>query len=409
LQFQPLTTALTTSEFRTECSRPSAGSLRILHVMRAPVGGLFRHVLDLARGQVARGHRVGLVADASTGGEHAEASLARLAPDLALGLTRVAMSRQLGPSDIATRAHVARRAAEVAADVVHGHGAKGGAYARLVPSARAIRVYTPHGGSLHYAWTSPAGCLYLAAERLLLRRTDLVLFESAYGQAVFTAKVGKVPACARVVHNGVASDEFIPIAPVAHAADLVFVGELRLLKGVDVLIEAVAILSQQGKKLTATMVGDGPDRGRFEAMAAAHGLSHSIDFVGAKPAREAFALGRTLIVPSRAESLPYIVLEAAAAGVPLIATRVGGVGEIFGADASALVPAGDAQALAWAIENAVRDPAVAHATAQRLQARVRASFSADAMTQAVLSAYRDALSRRHGSATTRDKPVLNLS
>jgi hypothetical protein len=65
--------------------------------MRAPVGGLFRHVLDLARGQVARGHRVGLVADASTGGEHAEASLARLAPDLALGLTRVAMSRQLGP------------------------------------------------------------------------------------------------------------------------------------------------------------------------------------------------------------------------------------------------------------------------------------------------------------------------
>ena len=213
--------------------------------MRAPVGGLFRHVLDLARGQVARGHRVGLVADASTGGEQAEASLARLAPDLALGLTRVAMSRQLGPSDIAARAHVARRAAEVAADVVHGHGAKGGAYARLVPSTRAIRVYTPHGGSLHYAWTSPAGCLYLAAERLLLRRTDLLLFESAYGQAVFEAKVGKSPACARVVHNGVAPDEFIPIAPVAHATDLVFVGELRLLKGVDVLIEAVAILSRR--------------------------------------------------------------------------------------------------------------------------------------------------------------------
>lgn len=49
-----------------------AEELNILHVLRAPVGGLFRHVIDLARGQAARGHRVGLVADASTGGEQAE-------------------------------------------------------------------------------------------------------------------------------------------------------------------------------------------------------------------------------------------------------------------------------------------------------------------------------------------------
>src|SRR5271165_7392116 len=104
-----------------------AGGLNILHVMRAPVGGLFRHVVDLARGQAACGYRVGLVADASTGGAEAEARLASLAPHLALGLTRVAMSRQLGPRDATARTHVARRAAEVEADVVHGHGAKGGA------------------------------------------------------------------------------------------------------------------------------------------------------------------------------------------------------------------------------------------------------------------------------------------
>src|SRR5215468_5603064 len=98
-------------------SGASSDSLKILHVMRAPVGGLFRHVMDLARGQVARGHRVGLVADASTGGAQAEAALADLAPTLALGLTRVAMSRQLGVSDIAAVRHVARRIAAGGADI----------------------------------------------------------------------------------------------------------------------------------------------------------------------------------------------------------------------------------------------------------------------------------------------------
>src|ERR1700754_878806 len=143
--------------------------LNILHVMRAPVGGLFRHVADLTRGQAARGHRVGLIADSSTGGAHAEATLAALSSELALGVTRVPMSRQLGTSDAAAVVHVTRRAAKVAAHVIHGHGAKGGAYARLArlpalpgdgaSSPRAIRAYTPHGGSLHYRWGTPAGIL----------------------------------------------------------------------------------------------------------------------------------------------------------------------------------------------------------------------------------------------------------
>src|SRR5687768_5821203 len=111
-----------TALMKREHQMVSSGTLNILHVLRATVGGLFRHVIDLARGQIARGRRVGMVVDASTGGAAAEATLAQLAPELALGLSRIAMSRQLGVRDIAARAHVARRAMEVAADVMHGHG-----------------------------------------------------------------------------------------------------------------------------------------------------------------------------------------------------------------------------------------------------------------------------------------------
>ena len=368
--------------------------LNILHVMRAPVGGLFRHVADLARGQAARGHRVGIVADATTGGDQAEAVLADLSTVLALGITRVPMSRHIGPRDLAAVAHVSARVAAAAVDVLHGHGAKGGAYARLAHRRGGIRVYTPHGGSLHYSWASPSGFLYLTLERLLLRRTHLFLFESAYGRDIFRRKVGDPGATARVVHNGVAPAEFAPVTVGTQASDVVFVGELRVLKGVAVLIEALSLLAREGRKVSATIVGEGPDRAAFEALVAACGLRGGVAFVGARPARAGFALGSLLVVPSLAESLPYIVLEAAAAAVPFIATRVGGVPEILGLYSAELVAPNDPAALARAIAQALREPAAKRLAGARIQARVREAFSIDAMTEAVLAAYADARAAR---------------
>jgi glycosyltransferase involved in cell wall biosynthesis len=370
--------------------------LNILHVMRAPVGGLFRHVCDLARGQAARGHYVGIVADAASGGERADAAFAELAKALALGITRVPMTRNLGSGDIAAIDHVERRVAETGADVLHGHGAKGGAYARLARNHGAIRVYTPHGGSLHYRWSAPAGLIYLTAEVILKRRTELILFESQYGRDTFVAKVGEPgpDVLVRVVHNGVTDSEFLPITTDVDATDLVFIGELRALKGVDVLIEAVAFLARDGRRVTATIVGDGPDRGAFEAAVAARDLAGAVHFTGAKPARSAFALGRTLVVPSRAESLPYVILEAAAAGLPIIATNVGGIPEIFGPETGDLVPPGDPVALAAAIAAALHDRAARHSASLQLRSRLRASFSVDAMTDGVIDGYRAALALR---------------
>jgi glycosyltransferase involved in cell wall biosynthesis len=162
------------------------------------------------------------------------------------------------------------------------------------------------------------------------------------------------------------------------------------------LIAAIAMLRRDGAQITATIVGDGPDRAAFET--AARDLPSSstpaISFVGAKPARAAFALGRLMVVPSRAESLPYIVLEAGAADVPLITTRVGGIPEIYGPDSDGLVTPGDAGALARAIGTAMGNPSGRADLAKRLQARIRDQFSVDVMTEAVLAAYGKALAGR---------------
>jgi glycosyltransferase involved in cell wall biosynthesis len=174
-----------------------------------------------------------------------------------------------------------------------------------------------------------------------------------------------------------------------------------VLKGIDVLIDAIAQVTRDWRAVTATIVGEGPDKAALERKVKALKLDAAVRFVGAMPAREAFTRGHVLVVPSRAESLPYIVLEAAAATVPMIATSVGGIPEIFGPDAANLVPAGDAAALARAITAALSEPAIARAATWRLRMRVGSAFSAAAMTQSVLAAYREALARaapaaRHG-------------
>jgi glycosyltransferase involved in cell wall biosynthesis len=372
-------------------SRP----LKILHVFRAPVGGLFRHVMDLVQGQSARGHQVGIVADSLTGGENADRRFAELAPRLALGANRIPMGRYPGFSDIAATRAVTATIARVQPDIVHGHGAKGAAYARLAGMPpHAIRVYTPHGGSLHFSPWSISGLIYITLEKILKSRTDLFLFESEYIRELFEARVGAPRAMVKVVRNGVAESEFAEVATAPSATDLLYIGELRFLKGIDILIDAIARLSRSGRTLTATIVGDGPDREALLARAKAHDVCELVHFQKPMPAREAFALGKVMVVPSRGESLPYVVLEAGAAAKPLVATKVGGIPEIFGPEAVRLIAPGNCAALMTALSDAVNDPETMRASSLAVQARIRNVFSLKGMVDGGLSAYVEALARK---------------
>jgi glycosyltransferase involved in cell wall biosynthesis len=309
-----------------------------------------------------------------------------------LGLSRIPTHRHLNPGDVASLSHVVRRIAQSEVDIVHGHGAKGGAYARLAfGGGRPLRVYTPHGGSLLFSHDSLAGKVYLTTDRLLMLRGDLYLFASQFSAVAFARKIGRPRGLVRIVHNGVTRAEFEPVAPAGDATDLIFMGELRQLKGVDLLIDAVNILRGEGRNVTATLIGEGPDAAAFHSQAERLRLTDAIRFRPAMPARQAQSLGRVMVMPSRMESLPYVVLEAAASAKPLIATRVGGIGEIYGPLSAALVPPDDATALARSIAKALDGPQSAAELAGQLQQRVAASFSLDAMVEGVLAGYRAGL------------------
>jgi len=371
-------------------------SHRIIHVFRAPVGGLFRHVFDLARLQAAAGHQVGIVCDASTGGERAARAFEELAPSLALGILRVPMHRNPHPSDLKALHVLAERARITGATVLHGHGAKGGVYARAarVTGADPIRAYTPHGGSYNYKPGTIRHRFYMGVERLLALRTDLFLFESEYVAGRHRAYAGAAR-LTRIVHNGICESEFLPVTPAADPYDLLYIGELRDAKGVPFLLEALASLRQDGRDLRLLMVGSGPDSDLLAARVRTMGLGDAVAFEAPQPIRSVLARGRIMVVPSLAESLPYVVLEAAAARHPLVATTVGGIPEIFGTAASHLVPPRDADALKTAIAR-VLDEAEPARTARLtdLSASVRARFSMKRMGADVLSGYAAAFRAR---------------
>ena len=379
-------------------SSPADRSIRIVQVIRAPIGCLFRHVQDLSTELAARGHEVGVVCDVG-GGPRADDLLAALAPKLAFGVTRIPMARAPGPSDVLALLRFQSYLAKVKPDVVHWHGAKGGLLARARPAlglgGKAIRAYTPHGGSLNFGPGKPGHALIMATERFLARGTDVFTFESQFASNRFDELIGKPSCLVSVVRNGAHPEEFECVVPVPDAADFIFLGEFREAKGLIVLADALALLRERnGRETSVVLVGGGPEEHLVRARLDQHGLKQ-VTLKQAMRAREALALGRTFLLPSLFESLPYVLIEAAAAGMDILATDVGGVSEALLPARDRLIPPGDPAALASAMAAVLSDPPdVVERRRLGVREHVRTHLSVDTMVSGIEAAYRAALARK---------------
>jgi glycosyltransferase involved in cell wall biosynthesis len=161
-----------------------------------------------------------------------------------------------------------------------------------------------------------------------------------------------------VVHCGIEPALFAA-SPLPPSPDLVAIGRLSGQKGFALLVEAVAIATRTLPDLHLTLVGDGDLRPQIAAAIARHGLTQNITLTGwqsEQGVRTALNNATALILPSFAEGLPVVIMEAMAAARPIIATSIAGIPELVTADCGWLVPAGDAQALATAIETLAATP-----------------------------------------------------
>jgi glycosyltransferase involved in cell wall biosynthesis len=374
-------------------------SLRIVHCFRSPIGGIFRHVRDLAELHSAAGHQVGILCDSSTGGAHEDKLFEQIMPFLALGVTRYPIGRSVGLKDISALAESYKLIKELQPDILHGHGAKGGVIARLIGSLlrvrryRVARLYSPHGGSLHFSRGSLSGQAVFMAERVLERMTESISFVCDYERQTYETKIGKPHCEAARVYNGISERDFHRIPVSDDGVDFAYIGMLRDLKGPDVFINAFAEAERLvGRPLKGVIIGDGPDLDRYRRMVEQKGLGRRIDFRPAMPIAQAFAFSDIVVVPSRAEAMPYIVLEALAAEKTVIASRVGGIPEILGSDSEALIEAGRADLFGAAMAKALSDPTWTKRTMPTADG-FRSRFSAVVMAAELEALYRAQLAR----------------
>lgn len=184
--------------------------------------------------------------------------------------------------------------------------------------------------------------------------------------------------CLRVVHCGIDPAAFGAPAPLPPGGPhLVAVGRLSEQKGFGLVMDALALAAPSHPGLTLTLVGDGPLRATLQSRVAALGLSQVVTFAGWQDeagVRAALCAANALILPSFAEGLPVVIMEAMAAGRPVIATAIAGIPElVVPGQTGWLVPAGDAAALAGAIGAlAATSPADLAAMGTAARARVLA-------------------------------------
>jgi glycosyltransferase involved in cell wall biosynthesis len=199
-----------------------------------------------------------------------------------------------------------------------------------------------------------------------------------------------------LVANGLDLERYAPRSPRGTLRKVTVVANLRQLKGHDVLVDASVEILTRVPDARFELIGDGPERAALAARAAARGVAHAFTFVGHcddVPAR--LAETDIFVLPSRSESFPNAILEAMAAGLPIVASGVGGILELIeDGRTGSLVPPGDAGALAGRVLQLMADPAKGTRFGAAARADALARFSFDRMVAGFDAIYLTELARR---------------
>jgi glycosyltransferase involved in cell wall biosynthesis len=279
--------------------------------------------------------------------------------------------------------------------IVHLNSAKAAALGRLAAwLARVpIRIYTVHGWAFG-AHGGPASAVYRWAERFLRPLTTITVCVADSERRAGLAARTCVERTTVVIRNGVDPANFR--AGEAHSGRprLVTVGRLAPPKDAVTFVRALSAL--RGRPIEAVFVGDGPDRRAVEEEVRRLGLESVVELLGERDdVPELLARADVFVLSSHSEGLPISILEAMATGLPVVASNVGGVAEVVvDGGTGLLVPPGDAQSLATAIERLLEDPALCRRFGEAGRIRVAEHFDQAAVQQAHLDLYRRVLARR---------------
>lgn len=330
--------------------------MRILYLItQADGGGAQNYVLSLA------GHFGGAIA----AGDEAE-ELFEAAEKLNLGTFRLKhLKREINPyHDLMAVWEIRQLIQSYEPDILHLNSSKAGilgSFARM--GLRVKTVFTAHGFVFNEPLSWPIRSFYLALEKEASRyRDQIITVSEADRDSALKFKL-IAPEKITTIHNGLAPVNFLPKAEALAKFSLpkntflfATIANFYKTKGLDVLAEAVSLLKNELREKSRFVIfGFGPEEKILRLKIKNLGLDRDFILLGkVSHASQYLKSFDAFILPSRKEGFPYVVLEAAQAGLPILATKTGGVPEILRGDGLCVVP-GDAEELAEKIGQIIRN------------------------------------------------------
>jgi glycosyltransferase involved in cell wall biosynthesis len=306
--------------------------------------------------------------------------------------------RAISPRDLLGLWELVRLMRRERPALVHANSSKAGVLARLAAVVARVprRVFTAHGWAFKAA-SGAAATLYLWSDRVVRPLTTAVVCvserEVEAGVAARTCGRGRTV----LIHNAVDVAAFAQARPGEEARPLrvVSVGRIAAPKDFSTLVRAVAQLGRGSVELT--VLGDGPERSMVEEEVAAHGLEPFVRLAGdVQDVPERLAAAHAFVLSSRSEGFPISVLEAMAAGLPVVASDVGGLAEaVAHGETGFLVEPGAAAGLAAALAALADDPLLRATLGAAGRERAAARFDLPHWREQHLRLYEQLLAHGH--------------
>ncbi len=375
---------------------PRSRPLRVLQVVEATLTGVGRHCLDLCRGLAERGCSIDLIYSPTRIDNGFKRLLADFEQHPLVHTVAHPMQRAIGMSDAMAAKFVRRHLKRHGPfDIVHGHSSKGGAIARLAAFGTGVpAVYTPNAiRTMNPQVGSRSRWVVGLIERLLARVPGQIIAVSREERdhiielGISADKISLVP-------NGIDPME-LPDAPTArHTLGLAqdvpvlgFVGRLSEQKAIDVLINAMPLVLKRMPDVQLALIGDGELVEELQQLAEDLGVAQSIHWLGQQPGFASMPAFDLFVLPSRYEGLPYVLIEALMASLPVVTTDLASSSMLVESSVNGcVVPAESPGELAEAILSILCDPDRKQQFAMEAAAR-GAAFTLDAMVDQTLAVY----------------------
>jgi glycosyltransferase involved in cell wall biosynthesis len=294
--------------------------------------------------------------------------------------------------------------------IVHTHTAKAGFVGRAAALAlqpRPAIVHTYHGHVLEGYFAPRTAALFRGLERWMARVSDCLICVSE-ATVDDLVRLGVAPRDRfRVIPLGL---DLSPFADADAAAGrrlrhelgvnddrvlLTYVGRIAPIKRVELLLRAAARARQARAPVELAVIGDGAERPALQSLARELGLREAVHFLGYRRDLPRIAAAADVaVLSSDNEGTPVSLIEAAAAGVPAVATDVGGVSEVVAPDTGILVPPNDESALARALIDIADEPERRQAMAERARERAMSRYSIEYLLRAISELYEELISAR---------------